>query len=140
MSPAAVLADDVITRQGTVPGCATGCNRFRRGSPVESGPTRPVLSVQRCADYPPRSPYGGSAPAVGAGSIPDPAMTDLADLLASIRGGEDSKLELKEVLVCGGRFGFGGRKQRAFSDLAEVFISDIKDGARLHRTSVCTAQ
>ncbi len=50
-------------------------------------------------------------------------MIDRADLLASIRGGENSKLEFKEVVVRGGRVAFGGKKRRASSDLAEVFVS-----------------
>lgn len=50
-------------------------------------------------------------------------MIDRADLLASIRGGEGTKLEFKEIVVRGGRVAFGGKKRRASSDLAEVFVS-----------------
>ena len=50
-------------------------------------------------------------------------MINRADLLASIRGGESGKLEFKEVVVRGGRVAFGGKKRRASSDLAEVFVS-----------------
>lgn len=50
-------------------------------------------------------------------------MTDRDSLLASIRDGEGSGLELKEVVFRGGRVAFGGKKRRASSDLAEVFVS-----------------
>lgn len=50
-------------------------------------------------------------------------MIDRERLLASIRAGEDSELELAEVVFRGGRVAFGGGKGRAASELAEVFVS-----------------
>ena len=50
-------------------------------------------------------------------------MTDLDDLLHSIRGGDDSKSELKAVIVRDGRVAVGRKKRPAPSDLAEFFIS-----------------
>lgn len=50
-------------------------------------------------------------------------MIDHATLLSSIREGEGTELELKEVVFRGGRVAFGGKKRRASSDLAEVFVS-----------------
>ena len=50
-------------------------------------------------------------------------MTDRDSLLASIRGGESTELEFEEVVVRGGRVAIGGKKRRASSDLAEVFVS-----------------
>lgn len=48
-------------------------------------------------------------------------MIDRERLLASIRAGGDSELELTEVVFRGGRVAFGGGEGRAASDLAEVF-------------------
>lgn len=50
-------------------------------------------------------------------------MTDRDRLLAGIRAGEGPERELLEVVFRGGRVAFGGRKPRAASDLAEVFVS-----------------
>lgn len=50
-------------------------------------------------------------------------MTVRADPLASIRGGEDTNWELKEVVVSRGRVAFGGKQRQASSGLSEVFVS-----------------
>ncbi len=44
-------------------------------------------------------------------------------LAAAIRAGEDTELELKEVVFRGGRSAFAGEQGRAASRLAEVFVS-----------------
>ena len=46
-----------------------------------------------------------------------------AGLMAAIRAGEDTELELKEVVFRGGRAAFPGERGRAASRLAEVFVS-----------------
>ena len=58
-------------------------------------------------------------------------MIDRERLLASIRAGEDSELELAEVVFRGGRVTLGGRKGRAASELAEVFVSMANTGGGL---------
>lgn len=63
------------------------------------------------------------APVVAAGRNPERAMTDRADLLASIRAGEDSKLELKEVVFSVGPAASGGERCRASSGMADGFVS-----------------
>lgn len=50
-------------------------------------------------------------------------MVDVTALLASIRAGEDSELELKEVLFRGNRVSFARGEGRAAARLAEVFVS-----------------
>ena len=50
-------------------------------------------------------------------------MVDVTALLDSIRAGEDSELELKEVLFLGHRVSFGSGEGRAAPRLAEVFVS-----------------
>ena len=49
--------------------------------------------------------------------------TDTKTLLSSIRAGEDTELELKEVVFRGDRIAFGSDPGRASSKLAEVFVS-----------------
>ena len=49
--------------------------------------------------------------------------TDTKTLLSSIRAGEDTELELKEVVFRGDRVAFGSDPGRASSKLAEVFVS-----------------
>ena len=66
---------------------------------------------------------GWAAPLTPAGLPYDRVMTDRDSLLATIRDGEDSELELKEVVFRGGRVAFGGKKRRASSEMAEVFVS-----------------
>ena len=46
-----------------------------------------------------------------------------AALVSAIRAGEDTELELKEVVFRGDRISFGADKGRATSKLAEVFVS-----------------
>ncbi len=48
---------------------------------------------------------------------------DTQALLSSIRAGEDTELELKEVVFRGDRIAFGSDPGRASSKLAEVFVS-----------------
>ena len=48
---------------------------------------------------------------------------DIPALLSSIRAGEDTELELKEVVFRGDRVAFGSDAGRASSKLAEVFVS-----------------
>ena len=48
---------------------------------------------------------------------------DVQALLSSIRAGEDTELELKEVLFRGDRITFGSETGRATTKLAEVFVS-----------------
>ena len=50
-------------------------------------------------------------------------MTDTRALMASIRAGEDVRLELKEVRFRGRRLALGGEDGRAVIRLAEVFVS-----------------
>ena len=50
-------------------------------------------------------------------------MIDKTQLISSIQAGEDTKLELKEVVFRGDRIGFAREGGRAASKLAEVFIS-----------------
>ena len=50
-------------------------------------------------------------------------MLDTEALLASIRAGEDTELELKEVVFHGNRVAFAGDASRAGARLAEVFVS-----------------
>ena len=47
----------------------------------------------------------------------------VAALVSAIRAGEDTELELKEVVFRGDRLSFGADKGRATSKLAEVFVS-----------------
>ena len=58
-------------------------------------------------------------------------MIDRERLLASVRAGGDSELELAEVVFRGGRVTFGGGKRSAPSDLAEVFVSMANTGGGL---------
>ena len=48
---------------------------------------------------------------------------DIQALLSSIRAGEDTELELKEVVFRGDRIAFGSDPGRASSKLAEAFVS-----------------
>ena len=48
---------------------------------------------------------------------------DTQALLSSLRAGEDTELELKEVVFRGDRIAFGSDPGRAASKLAEVFVS-----------------
>ncbi len=48
---------------------------------------------------------------------------DIPALLSSIRAGEDTELELKEVVFRGDRIAFGSDPGRASSKLAEVLVS-----------------
>ncbi len=48
---------------------------------------------------------------------------DVQALLSSIRAGEDTELELKEVVFWGDRIAFGSETGRAAAKLAEVFVS-----------------
>ena len=48
---------------------------------------------------------------------------DTQALLSSIRAGEDTELELKEIVFRGDRIAFGSDPGRASSKLAEVFVS-----------------
>ena len=48
---------------------------------------------------------------------------DTQALMSSIRAGEDTELELKEVVFRGDRIAFGSETGRAASKLAEVFVS-----------------
>ena len=50
-------------------------------------------------------------------------MIDKTQLISSIQAGEDTKLELKEVVFRGERIGFAREEGRAASKLAEVFVS-----------------
>ena len=50
-------------------------------------------------------------------------MIDKTQLISSIQAGEDTKLELKEVVFRGSRIGFAREEGRAASKLAEVFVS-----------------
>lgn len=50
-------------------------------------------------------------------------MPKAAALAAATRAGEDTELELKEVVFRGGRAAFPGKQGRAASRLAEVFDS-----------------
>ena len=49
--------------------------------------------------------------------------TDLSALMASIQAGEDTGLELKEVVFRGNRMMLGGEERRPAARLAEVFAS-----------------
>ena len=53
----------------------------------------------------------------------DSEMIDVAALMTSIRAGEDTELELKEVLFRGNRISFGRDEGRSAARLAEVFVS-----------------
>ena len=48
---------------------------------------------------------------------------DTQALMSSIRAGEDTELELKEIVFRGDRIAFGPETGRAASKLAEVFVS-----------------
>ena len=50
-------------------------------------------------------------------------MLDTNALIASIRAGEDTELELKEVVFRGNRIAFAREESRASARLAEVFVS-----------------
>ena len=50
-------------------------------------------------------------------------MLDTRALIASIRAGEDTELELKEVVFRGNRIAFAREESRASARLAEVFVS-----------------
>ena len=50
-------------------------------------------------------------------------MLDTGALIASIRAGEDTELELKEVIFRGNRIAFARDESRAGARLAEVFAS-----------------
>ena len=50
-------------------------------------------------------------------------MTDISALIASIRAGEDTELDLKEVAFRGNRVAFARDESRASATLAEVFVS-----------------
>ena len=50
-------------------------------------------------------------------------MLDISALIASIRAGEDTELELKEVIFRGNRIAFARDESRAGARLAEVFVS-----------------
>lgn len=50
-------------------------------------------------------------------------MIDVTALMASIRAGEDTELELKEVMFRGNRVSFARDQARAAARLAEVFVS-----------------
>ena len=50
-------------------------------------------------------------------------MVDVTALMGSIRAGEDTELELKEVLFRGNRVSFARGEGRAAARLAEVFVS-----------------
>ena len=52
-----------------------------------------------------------------------PFLTDTRALMASIRAGDDARLELMEVRFRGRRLALGGEDGRAVIRLAEVFVS-----------------
>ena len=59
-------------------------------------------------------------------------MIDKTQLISSIQAGEDTKLELKEVVFRGDRIGFAREEGRAASRLAEVSsVWPIRKEARL---------
>ena len=58
---------------------------------------------------------------------------DTQAFLSSIRAGEDTELELKDVVFRGDRVAFGSDPGRASSKLAEVFVSmaNTRGGGRV---------
>ena len=60
-------------------------------------------------------------------------MIDKTQLISSIQAGEDTKLELKEVVFRGERIGFAREEGRSASKLAEVFVSMANTEGRYGR-------